>query len=127
MIFREDLEIQINEDGKINKKDLERLYGEFCKHYINQIKDKLNFNYTVINILKEKKENASQLKTNPTTLHKTILSNEEVLKRMIRFEMRMINVVNRLNRQEHKGKPKISRKQNHNKPNYQGKEEEVNK
>lgn len=109
MIFREDLEIQINEDGKINKKDLDKLYGEFCKHYINQIKDKLNFKTTFINILKENKENTSKLKTNPTTLTKTLNNTEKVLKRMIRFEMRMINPIDRFNKPALKKKPKISR------------------
>lgn len=109
MIFREDLEIKVNEEGKVNQKDIDKLYGEFCKHYINQIKDKLDFKTTFINILKENKENTSQLKKNPTTLTKTLNNTEEILKRMIRFEMRMINPIDRFNKSALKKKPKISR------------------
>lgn len=109
MIFREDFEIQVDKEGKVKQADIDKLYEKFCRHYINQIKDKLDFKSIFINILKENKENTSQLKTNPTTLSKTLNNTEEVIKKMIRFEMRMINPIDRFNKPALKKKPKISR------------------
>jgi hypothetical protein len=112
MIFREDFTIKTDEKGKVKKKDIEKLYGEFCKNYVNQIKDKLNFDCKFIEVLKkvddDKKESQLKTKTNAITLRKNVSEIQKVVKKMIRFEMRMIKPTNRTRKIRDKI-PKVSR------------------
>ena len=95
MIFQIDAEIDKN---KINDpKYVEEFYKNFCKNYIDQIKDKLNFNVELLEIDNPKFKKEDQLKEN---------QNEQKPKiTIIRYQMEMVNPLIRKNKIEKTQKP----------------------
>lgn len=116
MIFQMDLEIK---KEKINDKEyIDQLYQIFCKNYINQIKDKLNFNVEMLTIddpRKKEKKSKDQLKENPDNLklfrEQAIKENsfEENKINIIRYKMEMVNLVIKKDMREKTKKPHFSR------------------
>lgn len=116
MIFQMDLEIK---KEKINDKEyIDQLYQIFCKNYINQIKDKLNFNVEMLTIddpRKKEKKTEDQLKENPDNLklvrEQTIKENpsEENKINIIRYKMEMVNPVVKRDMKTKTKKPHFSR------------------
>lgn len=99
MIFRIDYEIK-NED------DIKKFYSDFCEKYIEQIKNKLDFQ--AIKLTKDKTINKEVNSIdNKIENNKINIDSEENKINIIRFEMVMVNPINRKNiRQIHK-KPEI--------------------
>jgi len=101
MIFQMDAQIDKN---KINDpKYVEEFYKNFCKNYIDQIKDKLNFQVELLEIDNPKLKKEDQLKED---------SKEKEPKKIniIRYRMEMVNPVIKKNAIEKTKKPPSSHK-----------------
>jgi hypothetical protein len=101
MIFQMDAQIDKN---KINDpKYVEEFYKNFCKNYIDQIKDKLNFHVELLEIDNPKLKKEDQLKED---------SKEKEPKKIniIRYRMEMVNPVIKKNAIEKTKKPTSSHK-----------------
>ena len=96
MIFQMDSQIDKN---KINDpKYVEEFYKNFCKNYIDQIKDKLNFSGELLEIDNPKLKKEDQLKED---------SKEKEPKKItvIRYKMEMVNPLVKKNAIEKTKKP----------------------
>ena len=96
MIFQIDYQIDKN---KINdQKYVEEFYKNFCKNYIDQIKDKLNFHVELLEIDNPKLKKEDQLKED---------SKEKEPKKItiIRYKMEMVNPLVKKNAIEKTKKP----------------------
>jgi hypothetical protein len=98
MIFQMDAQIDKN---KINDpKYVEEFYKNFCKNYIDQIRDKLNFSGELLEIDNPKLKD-DQLKEDPKEPKKITI---------IRYKMEMVNPLVKKNAIEKTKKPTSSHK-----------------
>jgi len=99
MIFQMDSQIDKN---KINDpKYVEEFYKNFCKNYIDQIKDKLNFQVELLEIDNPKLKKEDQLKEDPKEKEPKKIT-------IIRYKMEMVNPLVKKNAIEKTKKPPSS-------------------
>lgn len=107
MIFQMDFGIE--DKTKVNDKEyIDNLFKEFCKNYINQIKDKLNFSVETLEIDNPKLEIDNPKKDKVENKAKNLLKNPKKIN-VIRYKLEMVNPIVRKDMREKTKKPKISR------------------
>jgi hypothetical protein len=103
MIFQ--IDYRIDKDKINDQKYVEEFYKNFCKNYIDQIRDKLNFSGELLEIDNPKLKKEDQLKEEPKEKEPKKIT-------IIRYKMEMVNPLVKRNAIEKTKKPPTSHKAN---------------